>query len=83
MTNNLTVEDIEQMLNEGLEKPVSVSATDLKGGDHWQVDLVAEDFNGLNTMKKHKIVYKILAEPLANNTIHAIVINAKGTEEDK
>ena len=82
MTNNLTEAEMEELLKNGLEKPISIKATDLKGGDHWQVDLVAEDFNGLNTMKKHKIVYKILAEQLANETIHALVINANGSKTD-
>lgn len=81
MTNNLSSDELEEMLKTGISGVQQVVATDLKGGDHWQVDIVADEFNGLNTMKKHRIVYKVLAEPLANETIHALIINAKGTQE--
>lgn len=81
MTNNLSSEELEAMLTEGIEGVKEVRATDLKGGDHWQVDIIADAFDGLITLKKHKLVYKVLAEPLANNSIHALVINARGSAE--
>ncbi len=73
-------EDIEAALRSHLTGVVSVTATDLKGGNHWQVDIVASDFNGLSRIKQQQLVYAALAEYLADETIHALVIKAKGTD---
>lgn len=72
-------EELEQLLKNNLEVK-ELAVIDLKGGDHWQVDIVASDFNGLSKIKQHKLVYQVLAEPLANESIHALVINSQGTE---
>jgi len=76
----LTAQDIEDKLKEQLEGVVSVTATDLKGGNHWGVAIQASDFNGLNRVKQQQLVYKVLADELADETIHALTIQAKGTE---
>lgn len=76
----LTGEDIENQLRERIAEVDSVQAIDLKGGNHWQVDIISASFNGLSRIKKQQLVYKALAEQLADETIHALVINAKGTE---
>ena len=76
----LTDNDIAQMLKEKLDIK-EVEVIDLKGGNHWQVNVVASDFNTLNRVKREQLVQKILAGPLADETIHALVIKAKGTEE--
>ncbi len=79
MTMVLTAEDIENTLRERLKDLRSVTAIDLKGGNHWQVEIEASDFNGLNRVKQQQLVYAALAEYLADETIHALVIKAKTT----
>lgn len=79
MSMVLSAEDIENAIKEKLNNVKSVIATDLKGGNHWQVDIEAGDFNGLSRIKQHQLVHKALAEQLADETIHALVINAKST----
>ncbi len=76
----LRAEDIEATLSSRLTGVISVTATDLKGGNHWQVDVAASDFNGLSRIKQQQLVYAALAEYLADETIHALVIKAKGTD---
>jgi len=72
--------DIAQMLKEKLDVK-EVEVIDLKGGNHWQVNITASDFDGLNRVKREQLVQKVLADPLADETIHALVIKAKGTKD--
>jgi stress-induced morphogen len=72
--------DIADMLKEKLDVQ-AVEVIDLKGGNHWQVNITASDFDGLNRVKREQLVQRVLAGPLADETIHALVIKAKGTNE--
>lgn len=76
----LTSNDIEQILKDSL-KTNHVEAIDLKGGNHWQVNVVAEDFNELSRVKREQLVQRVLKDQLADETIHALVVKAKGTNE--
>jgi stress-induced morphogen len=49
------------------------------GGDHFQVTVVSETFNGLPLIQQHKLVNQALAAPLADGTIHELLIRTKGT----
>ena len=49
------------------------------GGDHFQVTVVADAFNGLPLIEQHKLVNAALAAPLADGTIHELRIRTKGT----
>ena len=49
------------------------------GGDHFQVTVVSETFNGLSLIQQHKLVNHALAAPLADGTIHELRIRTKGT----
>ena len=49
------------------------------GGDHFQVTVVSERFNGLSLIQQHKLVNAALAGPLADGTIHELRIRTKGT----
>lgn len=72
--------DIAEMLKEKLDVK-EVEVIDLKGGNHWQVNIIASDFDGLNRVKREQLVQKVLADPLADETIHALVIKAKGVND--
>ena len=50
------------------------------GGDHFQVTVVSDAFNGLSLIQQHKLVNAALAAPLADGTIHELRIRTKGTE---
>ena len=49
------------------------------GGDHFQVTVVSDAFNGLSLIQQHKLVNEALAAPLADGTIHELRIRTKGT----
>ena len=49
------------------------------GGDHFQVTVVSQAFNGLPLIQQHKLVNRALAAPLADGTIHELRIRTKGT----
>ena len=49
------------------------------GGDHFQVTVLSDTFNGLPLIQQHKLVNAALAAPLADGTIHELRIRTKGT----
>ena len=53
-----------------------VSVEDLTGGgDHLQVTVVSTEFDGLNRIRQHQLVYRALKEELASEAIHALALN--------
>ena len=50
------------------------------GGGHFSVTVVAAQFAGANTLKRHRMVYDALAE-LMKNDIHALSIRAFTPDE--
>ena len=54
----------------------SVEATDLHGtGDHFDVTVVAEQFDGLSLVERHRKVYAALGDAMQAE-IHALMIKA-------
>jgi stress-induced morphogen len=49
------------------------------GGDHFQVTVASESFDGLPLIEQHRLVNEALAAPLADGTIHELRIKTKGT----
>jgi stress-induced morphogen len=49
------------------------------GGDHFRAEVVSDRFDGLSRIDQHKRVYKVLAEPLRDGSIHELRIKTKGT----
>jgi stress-induced morphogen len=49
------------------------------GGDHFQVTVASERFDGLPLIEQHRLVNEALADPLADGTIHELRIKTKGT----
>jgi sulfur transfer protein SufE/stress-induced morphogen len=49
------------------------------GESHFELDIVSEAFEGLNLVKRHKLVYMMLGEVMPK--IHALQIRAKTPEE--
>ena len=48
------------------------------GGDHFQVTVASNHFDGLSLVEQHKLVYAALEQPLADGTIHELRIKTKG-----
>ncbi len=45
------------------------------GGDHLQVKVVSNAFNGLSLIRQHQLVYGALKDELASEAIHALALN--------
>ncbi len=50
------------------------------GGDHFQVTLASDRFDGLSLVEQHRLVYDALSEPLRDGTIHELRIKTRGTQ---
>ncbi len=84
---------IEQLLTESL-KPVSLEIHDdsrhhaghneaaKKGGTHFTVKIISDEFRGKTAIQRHRMVYKIL-EVEIKQQIHALVITALTPDEIK
>lgn len=55
-------------------------AKGLNGESHFAVEIVSEFFDGLSLVKRHQLVYTLLAEQMQSG-IHALQINAKTPSE--
>ena len=49
------------------------------GGDHFQVTLASDRFDGLSLLEQHRLVYDALSEPLRDGTIHELRIKTRGS----
>ncbi len=54
-----------------------VFVENIKGNDHFQVTVVASEFNGLSLVKQHQLVYSALKEELASEAIHALALKTE------
>ncbi len=87
--NEARMECIRQLLTERFA-PVSLEIEDQshlhaghagarEGKGHFQVDIVAAEFDGLPMIKRHRLVYQALGDMLETD-IHALIINATSPE---
>jgi stress-induced morphogen len=71
---------LETLLRQAFPDAAEVSVEDRTGGgDHWQVTVESERFDGLSRIEQHKLVYAALTEPMRDGTIHELRIKTKGT----
>ena len=52
-----------------------VTVEDLNGGgDHLNVNVVSNSFEGLSRVQQHQMIYKALQEEVASEAIHALAL---------
>lgn len=72
MTSNEIINRIQESIPNA-----EIRAQDLTGGgDHWRLEIVAKEFEGLNMVQQHQLVYKALGE-LMSGPIHALSLDTK------
>tara|TARA_Y100001970_G_C14244211_1_gene866933 strand:+ start:2040 stop:2285 length:246 start_codon:yes stop_codon:yes gene_type:complete len=54
---------------------------DLGGGDHLQVSVISDRFEGLSLIQQHKIVYSALKDELATEAIHALALSTSTSKQ--
>ena len=71
---------LELHLRNAFPDAVELAAIDRTGtGDHFQVVVTSERFNGLGLVDQHRLVHDALSALLADGTIHELRIRTKGT----
>ncbi len=72
----MKAEDIIARIQASLPS-AEIRAHDLTGGgDHWQLNITAQEFNGLSLIEQHQLVYRALGEWMTG-PIHALSLNTK------
>jgi stress-induced morphogen len=76
-----SVDRVRTVLEREFPEAEELSVTDRTGGgDHFQVRVRSNRFNGLPLLEQHRLVHGPLADLLADGTIHELRISTKGTE---
>lgn len=65
--------EFARMIEEALD---GARATVTGDGSKFEAVVVSDAFEGLSTVKKHQLVYRIFSEQLASGAIHALTIRA-------
>lgn len=76
----VSVGRLEALLREAFPDATELSVIDRTGtGDHFQVTVGSNRFDGLSLLAAHRLVYDALDEPLGDGTIHELRIRTRGT----
>jgi stress-induced morphogen len=76
----VSAETLRSLLQRSFPDAAELGVVDRTGGgDHFQVTVVSQAFEGLSLVAQHRLVYEALAEPLADGTIHELRISTRGT----
>jgi len=60
-----------------VEKAIADSQVEITGdGSKFEARVVSDTFEGLSTIKRHKLVYAVLNEHIKSGAIHALSIKA-------
>ncbi len=65
-----------------VEKAIEGASADVTGdGSKFEARVVSPAFEGLSTIKRHKLVYAVLDEHIRSGAIHALSIRAHTPDE--
>jgi stress-induced morphogen len=74
----VATEPLRALLAEAFPDASELDVQDRTGtGDHFQVTVASERFDGLSLVEQHRLVYDALAGPLADGTIHELRITTR------
>lgn len=72
----VTAEQIETKIKEALPS-AEVRALDMTGGgDHWQVSVRADEFDGKTMVEQHQLIYGALGDWM-KGAIHALALDTR------
>jgi acid stress-induced BolA-like protein IbaG/YrbA len=67
-----------------VEQAIAGAQAEITGdGSKFEARVVSDDFEGLSTLKRHKMVYAVLDEHIKSGAIHALTIKAYTQSEAK
>lgn len=74
----MTPQQIQQLIQQGMpEAQVTVSGAEGK----FTAEVISAQFEGLMTIKRHKLVYAFVNDEIASGALHALTIVAKTPAE--
>jgi len=75
----MTKEKIEELIS----SQIKTSHLEVLGddGQHFEAIVVSPEFEGLNMVKQHQLVYKTLGDRMHTNEIHALALKTFSLEE--
>ncbi|MGV6816529.1 MAG: BolA family protein [Thiotrichales bacterium] len=74
----MTPETIKEIIEAGL---AGSQATVTGEESKFETTVISDEFKGLNTVRKHQLVYGLLNDHIASGAIHALTIKAYTPEE--
>ncbi len=77
----MSAERLQALLETAFPDASEVRVIDRGGGDHFEVRVIAPEFDGLTRVAQHRLVYAALSEPWDDGSIHELRINTKGTPQ--
>ncbi|MFT6307026.1 MAG: acid stress-induced BolA-like protein IbaG/YrbA [Halioglobus sp.] len=67
-----------------VEQAIAGAQAEITGdGSKFEARVVSDNFEGLSTLKRHKMVYAVLDEHIKSGAIHALTIKAYTQSEAK
>lgn len=74
----ITTDKIKQLIEQGMP----TDSVEVSGGEgKYTAAVVSHEFNDLNLIKRHKLVYACVNEEITSGALHALTIVAKTPEE--
>ncbi|NND91646.1 MAG: BolA/IbaG family iron-sulfur metabolism protein [Granulosicoccus sp.] len=65
-----------------VEQAIADSQVEITGdGSKFEARVISDSFEGLSTLKRHKLVYAVLDEHIKSGAIHALSIKAFTSKE--
>ncbi len=65
-----------------IEQSISGAQATVTGdGSKFEAEVIADEFDGLSSLKRHQLVYAVLDEYIKSGAIHALTIRAFTTSE--
>ncbi len=75
----MTAQEIESRVVSAIPG-AQVKAVDLKGGDHFEIEVVSERFRGCSMVQQHRMIYDALGDAMRVE-IHALAIQTLTPEQ--
>ncbi len=74
----ITTDNIQQLIEQGM----STETVNVSGGEgKYVAEVVSDEFNDLNLLKRHKMVYACVNNEITSGELHALTIVAKTPAE--
>jgi stress-induced morphogen len=79
----MSADAIKQRIRENMNAEEVVLHDLTGGGDHWQVIVVSQQFEGKPLIQQHKMVLDLFTKDIATNHVHALSVKTYTPERWK